>query len=462
MSQKKMIMLALIHFILSRLSQPLLINNENLTCSESLLTSYDLLGETSPTVDKNLFCPNILSNCCSYQSQLSIYKKWVIQGERDRILNFYKVYKQTFNSIFNSLNSIEAISRKTLELAEEIEGSNCYKMALLINKYKFSNLKTQVIESIKRAFKFFYESRQGFYCAICDASATKFFNVEKSTIEMSFEFCKKMVDQTLNFYLFRYDPFIKFARLYSTFVTSCDQKGRFHSNRLVRTELMFFKKDEFGGEMESCKRGFKQRMAMDDCSEYCARFNPVRYDRNFEGEIEKLVKFGGYLKQKSEYLEKEMGLVPSQNFMSETEGFLGVVPGVGTGSPVRASVEERRKKERVLMETGVGAELNAVNEYVSMNAVFKTNYVRPLDYKFDDDMSIKLDVNFEESVIKLATDPSVDLMDFERFVEEEGVDFHELGSEAIIDNEIAKRIFEQMNPEKKSQEEFDNFLRKKE
>ena len=60
-------------------------------CNKALLEAYDLESGWETVEDKNLLCPSIKKlNCCSYHAQLDIFRKWVMKGEREKILKTYR------------------------------------------------------------------------------------------------------------------------------------------------------------------------------------------------------------------------------------------------------------------------------------------------------------------------------------------------------------------------------------
>jgi hypothetical protein len=60
-------------------------------CNKALLEAYDLESGWETVEDKNLLCPSIKKlNCCSYHAQLDIFRKWVLKGEREKILKTYR------------------------------------------------------------------------------------------------------------------------------------------------------------------------------------------------------------------------------------------------------------------------------------------------------------------------------------------------------------------------------------
>lgn len=60
-------------------------------CSKALLEAYDVESGWNTVKDQNFLCPAVKKlNCCSYHAQLDIYRKWVIKGEKERIVRHYK------------------------------------------------------------------------------------------------------------------------------------------------------------------------------------------------------------------------------------------------------------------------------------------------------------------------------------------------------------------------------------
>lgn len=60
-------------------------------CNKALLEAYDLESTWETVEDKNLLCPSITKlNCCSYHAQIDIFRKWVLKGEREKVLKLYR------------------------------------------------------------------------------------------------------------------------------------------------------------------------------------------------------------------------------------------------------------------------------------------------------------------------------------------------------------------------------------
>ena len=397
------------------------------SCNVELLESYDLPTQADPIPDKLVFCPSVSSNCCSYQTQLAIYKKWVLQGERDKLFEFYSAYRRHLALVFDFFDQTELIAKRMLDLTEDFEASNCKLMASLVQRYRFSVLKEEVLNSLTRAFKHFYFARQGFYCSLCDAANAKYLWVQEEGFQVSEKACAATVRDTLNFYLFKQTAFIKAARLYAKLLVSCDARGNFHGQRLVPEEVKFYRKDEFGAEIEDCRKEFDGPRGFASCSGYCGRFNPVRFDRFFEGELDKVATFASFLGKKTNALAARMGL-PA--FRAEDH------PGNDDFAFI----------ERLLGDGQSGGRAGA-DGLLLLNKEYKTKLLRTLTYSFANDASLTLKTNFDESIMGLSQSPRTDFMDYQCVVGEKGIDFHEQGKEAIIDYKTAMIVFQRVNPQ---------------
>lgn len=416
----------------------------DLLCNTALLQSYDIESADTPTGDHNLLCKSTVANCCPYQAQLTIYKKWVVQQERDRFIDFYATYKHTLQDIFDSFADIEEIAGHIKDLTEEVEGSNCHRMAATITRFHVSTLKAQVVEAAKRASKFFYESRQGFYCALCDAQDHLFFDLRRRTFGISEGFCRRMVDQTINYALFRYNAFIKFARLYATFAFACDATGRFRPQKILSNDLKFFRRDDFMGDVEACKGGIRKDGDIKACYAYCEWFNPVRLSEVFEGEVDKLAAYSAFLEKRAEVLGHQLGLFADRELSAK---------------PTPEEDAKNKKPARVLVDGGAAVPPEELTELARFNSDYKTVLLRPMVYSYKQDMTLRLHVNYEDSVMKLGEDPLADIMEFGADVEDEGIDFQKKGFEALIDKETASRVFEQLYPDPRSAPDLQTLLK---
>jgi hypothetical protein len=408
-----------------------------LPCNQQLMESFELDGQRATVRDENLICPDVTDNCCTYATQVNIFKKWIVAGERERIKDIYQEFADIFDKIFEDFTQVEHLAKEVEEETEGIVGSNCNKIASAIAKYKVSNLRNNIRDVIGRAQKFLLTSREGFYCSLCDATNHRFFNLTRQEYHLSFGFCSKMVENTLNYYLFKYKFFVKVSRLYSEFLMKCDLHGKYHRNNFLKNDVKFFKRDQIVGEIESCKRGFNKPGSMLACQDFCSRFNPVKFDEYLEGELDKLFMLHGFFEKRMHWLKERK----TRQVAAENEG-------------------KTKLNRRVLQENGAKAKATEANEITNFNKEFRTSLVRPIPYSFKDDLSLSHSLHYEESIIKPSQEVVFNLLEFEGEVKQLGIDFFHEGSSSFIDRNTAERVFELLNPDLKEGKDLEGYLHK--
>lgn len=419
-----------IAFIASATAVMSLFGPERTTCNQALMESYDIDGQPLPVSDSNVFCTALSENCCSYSAQLQIYKKWIIKNERNRIDDLYHKFEKAYGLIFDQFLVYEKQAELLYKATKDIPGSNCFQYSNVILRYKISEMREQVLSQAKRAYKFLLQSRQGFYCSLCDPRDHQFYNQTSRTIQTSYIFCSALVDNSLNFFLYRYKFFVKVARLYSQFLMNCDLSGRFFPDLVVSNDIKFFRRDSIVSQLETCRKGYDKPGAIEACEGFCSRFNPVHYDQLFEGEIDKLYALEGFMKRRLNVLRRRRQ---------------------------RELTEEGLKSQR-LLEEKVREEVQ-FNELNSFNKEFKTVLAMHHPYRFKYDTYIKYHTSFDEPLFEPGVEKIYDLVDFHSTVKAKGLDFYSQG-EAVIDRQAAMRAFELLNPEKKGDFDFDDFLKK--
>ena len=101
---------------------------------------------------------------------------------------------------------------------------------------------------------------------------------------------------------------MKVSRLYTKFLYKCDLRGKYNDKRFVRHDIKFFRKKEILMDIKNCKASLNSPRALEFCSGYCSRFNPVVYNEYFEGELDKLYSFQISIKDKVKEIHQKYNL----------------------------------------------------------------------------------------------------------------------------------------------------------
>lgn len=88
-----------------------------------------------------------------------------------------------------------------------------------------------------------------------------------------------MVENTMNYYIFVYQWFMKVSRLYSTFLVKCNLRGIYFPNKYIPHHIKFFRKKTPFMSISTCTSNLNVSSNGNNnpCEEYCSMFNPVTY-----------------------------------------------------------------------------------------------------------------------------------------------------------------------------------------
>lgn len=415
------------------------------TCSQLFMESFDVMGQKEISSDRNYICPGVQTNCCSLQSQLDIYKKWIISGEKHKIKSFYSEFPKVFDRIYAAFEQVELLADRVLDATLGVAGSNCNRIAAVIAQNRPSMIRQKAVEAARQAMNFMFKAREGIYCSICDADNHQFYNNTDFTMTMSNRFCAKFVEHTMPYYIFKYEYFVKVSRLIGQFLTTCNLRGVYRPTKFLRSDLKFFKHRNFMGKIRLCKNGIMKPGAIDACAGYCSTFNPIKYDENLEGELDKLANFASFVERRIRLLKLE----EKRTIQAEKES--DKAPDARRILEVNDETVKVRKEH---LEEGS-------DELILFNRQFQTALLRPIPYHYKSDLSIKYNVQYDEPIIRTGFERLYDIIEYRSRFEEDGIDFNSYGQMILIDREIAMKIFEIINPEKQTGFSFEDFLKSK-
>lgn len=415
------------------------------TCNQLFMESFDVMGQQQLAPDRNYICPGVMSNCCSLQTQLDIYKKWIISGEKKKIKSFYAEFPKMFDRIYASFEQVEALAASVLDATLGVSGSNCNRIASVIVQSQLSNMREKVVTSAKIAANFLFRARQGMYCSLCDADNHPFYNNTEFSITMASQFCAKFVENALPFYIFKYEYFVKISRLVAQFLQQCSLRGVYRPTKFLRNDLKFFRHRDFEGHVRTCKSGLSKPGAINACTGFCSRFNPIKYDSSLEGEIDKLANFAMYLERRIRIVKLE------EKRASESEK-------EADKQPENRRILEVEDEKKVQRKPQLDEE---TDELIAFNRQFQTALLRPVSYRFKSDLAIKYNVQFDEPIIRTGFERIFDIIEFKGRFAEDGINYNSYGQMINIDREVAMKIFEIINPEKQTGFSFEDFLRSK-
>lgn len=333
-------------------------------------------------------------------------------------------------------------------------------------------MRTEVDLHAKKAFKFLYLSRKGFYCSLCGQKNHKFFLLDKKEVISADGFCGSMVEHSLNYFVFKFLHFPKISRLYSEFLVKCNMKGKYFPNRPLRIANKFYKNDKVVAEVISCKKMVKRKAAHRFCGPFCRNFNPVKYNKYLEGAIDKMFSLSQSLehliaKMKDDYKKDNakdiidikrriLGSAPEEGILSKHErGALGFKRQLDPSPEPKRHNNERilysvppmpKPKFKKPVKHMEEEDFKKENEITSFNREFKMALIKPITYRFDEDLSIEHHVDFDVSLMKEGLDGSYDILDWRMYTYPLGIDWYAEGKSGKITKGTAKQVFRKINP----------------
>lgn len=372
--------------------------------------------------------------------------------------------------VFKGLKSIETAAVIVQANTDPDPGLNCRNLADAITGFKASNMKDKIMELAKKAFKFLYISRKGFYCALCNHRNHEFIDIYSSSIVSSNQFCKNTVENTLAFYIFKFKYFISVARAYSVFLVTCNLKGKFDTNKYVTYQTKFFKEPKIIADIDKCEKNLAHPQAHTYCEGYCSHFNPAKYSELFEGDIDKLKGFSEFLKNTMERKQIEYERESAKDVLKMKGRLLEALIGrhleaekEKKDNPEEKKDAEGEKKEENAdagKEGGEGAEggeapkveepgskPGAVKGPVDeINNRFRFAIIKPVMYNFDSDMSIEHTIHFTKSIFHQGFYKTFRIHKYKSHFDSCGVDWYGEGKAATINLEGVKKVIDMLPP----------------
>ena len=428
------------------------------TCNMQMLRSYDLDPIHAITTEPNLICPAIKKNCCTLNSQLRIYQNWVVSEERNRVMNVYKSFVHIFESIFRSFKRLDKRAAEVSVLLRKVPVSSCKNLAKAITDLDFSGKAAPgVIGLAKKAYRFLYDSRRGFYCSLCDSAAHDSILADEGHILLSHGFCGKLVEETLGFFSFKYDHFIKVARLYGEFAASCSPTGTLIPNGVLKSKMKFFKDEKISADLDSCRKNVNSVDAIGICENYCTRFNPTSYGTLLEGDLVKLAGFKSWLwKQTKPQSVKSDGSKSDLSFkgrlLAEAPVAPASTPATPTATPSTATPTPGAAAPAADANNKEGASPAKTKDYTveinNFNKLYHTNLVTPITYSASEDYSMIYNIQYKASIFMTGATRIYDVAKFQASLRKSGINFLKYGYMANINTKIGESLLGAINAKK--------------
>lgn len=427
-------------------------------CNPGLLETYGLEVVRRPVNDTNFICPGIIENCCTIESQHLIFKYWVQGHERDRLLHVYKTFIATFSLLFDDFKLVEQMAAIVLSQKAPDAVTNCGEMANAIKNITASSLKEDAINLAKKAYRYLYDSRRGFYCSLCDSEAHENYDTLSGVIRMSYGFCSGLIRETMGWTSFQYKFFNKIARLYGHFMSTCQTNGQYDPTHILKFDLKFFDDDKIIETINVCANSLNDNSALGICHKYCERFNPTKFDRMFEGQFDQLLGFRIWLNKQvvgkiyaslTGFSKDDLSFTgrlladkhpKSRKTQTQTAGQNSASSTQGASSNSTNTTTARKKPVNPF-----NPDHSSVNQF---NSRYNTQALDPVTYRASEDFHVTRLFNYRMSLFQTSKNRVYDLRIFHGLLDKKGINFLKFGYMLRLTNVTLDKLNTQLNLER--------------
>lgn len=189
------------------------------------------------------------------------------------------------------------------------------------------------------------------------------------------------------------------------------------------------------------------------CEDYCAMFNPVTYHRHLEGDLNKYYAYSMTIKNLSQKLQSD--------YDEDNKKKEDVVQA--SGRLLESQLKKLRQKYKKTVKKSKGRILSSttlshesfdadgkmdeeVNVISQFNKEFKTALIKPIAYKFEEDTSIRNQIDYKKSIFTMGLEKYFNLPEFKSTVKSEGINFYSQGESAQITKNNAIKVFQNSDP----------------
>jgi hypothetical protein len=266
-----------------------------LECNQDLLISYGLDGNRYPVKADLDMCPTVEKTCCTVADQLTIYSNWAHGKEEENLHKRFKYHYKVYAHLMNSLIKVFPVARMIQKKLETKKVSNCKVLARKILHFQIKDIAPKLKEAVRTMHEFFFDSYKGMYCMLCDGSTHQYFNLKRKRIIFSERFCRDITANSLHVMLYFHIHFTKFLNLVGTFLSTCDNRGRFNDKAALSPVYIFHTSAKAREEVEKCKTFRNDPNWFTMCKGLCQNFNLTKFSPFFQPHLKKYRMYAEFL-----------------------------------------------------------------------------------------------------------------------------------------------------------------------
>ena len=195
----------------------------------------------------------------------------------------------------NSLIKVFPLAQMIQKKLEKKKVSNCKVLARKILHFQIKDIAPKLKEAVRTMHEFFFDSYKGMYCMLCDGFTHQYFNLKRKRIIFSERFCRDITANSLHVMLYFHIHFTKFLNLVGTFLSTCDNRGRFNDKAALSPVYIFHSSAKAREEIEQCKTFRNDPNWFTMCKGLCQNFNLTKYSTFFQPHLKKYRMYAEFL-----------------------------------------------------------------------------------------------------------------------------------------------------------------------
>lgn len=139
-------------------------------------------------------------------------------------------------------------------------------------------------------------SHKGFYCNVCDARMTKYFNVKHKEIIVHEDQCRDLMTDSLMPMIYLHYYMTRYLNIVTKFMTQCNTSQQFN-DKPINPKNLFFTHENIRKKLMNCHEHRNSVDWLDYCSKICSEFKIDHFNSDFFApKIKKYADYNWFLK----------------------------------------------------------------------------------------------------------------------------------------------------------------------
>lgn len=393
-----------------------------LKCVEGLVESYGFISTNYAQNTSLATCPSSNSTCCRYESQKIMIVQMLIDARNieQRFENQNKIIFDLLSEVQLDMRYIERFRRRQAENRM----SSCKAIATKLSFHDVDHIKDELEKAREAQLEFVQRAHKGVYCAVCNPDSQKQLLVKKEIMKVSNRFCRNLVVNTIQPQMLLHYELKRFLNMLVKFMSNCDEHGRYSPDPVPDELVLEYSANE--KVVRGCWENRNDPEWLVYCADYCNKFDSMKFAEFWEPNLELFLRITYYLKRK----RMALNLVEKNDVMLNSDTRIKDVP-------LNSKVIPIIRNDQVVQEEDEIDEFH----FEDIDAMR-----RPLT---DVEMKLFMTKFANQKVVSGDIGGQISLSDFKMIYTNRGIDFEDLGRNAVATENLLKQIETKLNSQRK-------------